>query len=114
MNIQEELHLLSPNTIAKCYQLALKVEEKIKRQENNNRGRGRQPFKGRGTLRGTSQNFQPQIETYNEVKKFDSFRGSLRARRPNYRWRSPRRMNGAIRCYNYNQEGHMAHKFLEN
>ena len=42
MNIQEELQLLSPNTIGKCYQLALKVEDKIKRrQENNNRSRGR-------------------------------------------------------------------------
>ena len=42
MNIQEELQLLSPNTVAKCYQLALKVEKKIKRgKENKNLSRGR-------------------------------------------------------------------------
>lgn len=107
MNIQEELQLLSPNTVAKCYQLALKVEEKIKRrQENNNRGRGRQPFRGRGS------NFQPQTEMHNEVNKFDNFKGSFRGRRPNFRGRSPGRMNGPIRCYNCNQEGLMAHKCI--
>lgn len=45
-NIQEELQLLSPNTISRCYQLALKVEEKFRRQDKNNRGRGTQPFRG--------------------------------------------------------------------
>lgn len=33
LNIQEELQLLSPNTVAKCYQLALKVDEKIKSRQ---------------------------------------------------------------------------------
>lgn len=107
MNIQEELQLLSPDTVAKCYQLALKVEEKIKRrQENNNRSRGIQPFRGRGTFRGRRPNFQPQTETYNEATRFDNSRG----RRPNLRGRSLGRTNGTIRCYNCNQEGHMAHK----
>lgn len=32
-NIQEELNLLCPDTIHKCYQLALKVEEKLKRRQ---------------------------------------------------------------------------------
>ena len=42
LNIQEELNLLCPNTVHKCYQLTLKVEAKLKRrQEQNNRGRGR-------------------------------------------------------------------------
>lgn len=41
-NIQEELNLLSSDTIGRCHQLAIKVEEKIKRrQEQNNKGRGR-------------------------------------------------------------------------
>ena len=104
---------MSPNTVAKCYQLALKVEEKIKRrQDNNNKGRGRQPFRGRGTFRGRSPNFQPQTKMHNEVNKFDNFRGSFRGRRPNFRGRSPGRTNGTIRCYNCNQEGHMTHKCL--
>ena len=33
MNIQEELQLLSPNTVAKCYQLALKLEETRDKQQ---------------------------------------------------------------------------------
>ena len=48
MSTKEELHLLSPNIVDNCYKLALKGEEKIKRQENNNKTRGRQSFKGRG------------------------------------------------------------------
>ncbi|GLJ27819.1 hypothetical protein SUGI_0545980 [Cryptomeria japonica] len=41
-NIKEELSLLCLSTVHKYYQLALKVEEKIKKkQEQSNRGRGR-------------------------------------------------------------------------
>lgn len=41
-NIQEELRLLCPSTVHKCYQSALKVEEKSKKkQEKSNKGRGR-------------------------------------------------------------------------
>lgn len=40
-NIQEEVSILCPNTIEKCFQLVVKIKEKIKRrQENSNRGRG--------------------------------------------------------------------------
>lgn len=41
-NIQEEIKLWTPNTIQKCYQLALQVEEKLKKKQDfNNRSRGK-------------------------------------------------------------------------
>ena len=38
MNIQEEISLLAPDTLGKCFQLALKVEEKLKRKSEQQQG----------------------------------------------------------------------------
>lgn len=48
-NIQDEINIMAPDTMHKCFQLALRVEDKIKRSgEQNNRGRGGRNFRGRG------------------------------------------------------------------
>lgn len=45
INIQDELNLYNPETVQKCYQLVLKVEENLKRrQDQNSRGRGKKDF----------------------------------------------------------------------
>ena len=42
ISIQDELILTSPTTINQCYQLALKVEEKFKRRnEQSSKGKGK-------------------------------------------------------------------------
>ncbi|XP_059073655.1 uncharacterized protein LOC131874339 [Cryptomeria japonica] len=75
-SIQDELNLHTPRSVHKCYQIALKVEEKFKKKQDQN-----------------------------------SSRGNFRGRRPNFRGRSQGR--GPIRCYNCNQEGHIASRCPE-
>ena len=41
LEIQDELRLLSPNSMEEAYQCALKVEEKLNRKQNSIRGRGK-------------------------------------------------------------------------
>ena len=55
MSIQEEINLLAPDTLGKWFQLALKVEEKLKRKGDQQQGgrsgrndRGRGNFNNRG------------------------------------------------------------------
>ena len=38
MNIQEEINLLALDTLGKCFQLALKVEEELKRKGDQQQG----------------------------------------------------------------------------
>lgn len=41
MNIQDEINILAPEIVNKCFQLVLRVEEKLKRiSEKGNRGKG--------------------------------------------------------------------------
>lgn len=50
-NIHDEISILTPNTIHKCFPLALRVEDKIKRRnEQNQKFRGGRSFRGRGTF----------------------------------------------------------------
>ena len=46
LEIQDELSLLSPNTVEEAYQCALKVEEKLNRRHNSGKGKG-QAYKGK-------------------------------------------------------------------
>ena len=55
INIQEQICLLAQDTLGKCFQLALKVEEKLKRKSEQQQGersgrneRGRGNFNNRG------------------------------------------------------------------
>ncbi|XP_059064780.1 uncharacterized protein LOC131856855 [Cryptomeria japonica] len=111
-SIQDELNLHTLGNVHKCYQMALKVEEKFKKkQDRNNRGRGRFQ-KGRGPFRGRGNSGGSQGDTNQEDNKGEgNNRGSFRGRRPNYRSISQGR--GPIRCYNCNQEGHIANRCPE-
>ena len=54
-NIQEEMDLLSPKTVHQCYQLAIKIEERSKRkqdQASKGRGKGRDQRDQRGQRGG--------------------------------------------------------------
>ena len=78
LSIYEELNLLCPDMVHKCYQLELKVEAKLKRrQEKDSKGRGRNQ-RGRGKIH----------EDHKEIKKETSqsegnFRGNFKGRRGN-------------------------------
>lgn len=48
-NLQDEISIMAPETFSKCFQMALRAEEKLKRKsEQQNRGRGSKNFRGRG------------------------------------------------------------------
>jgi hypothetical protein len=47
LEIQDELSLLSPNTVEEAYQCALKVEEKLNRRNDLGKGKG-QAYIGKG------------------------------------------------------------------
>lgn len=50
-NIQDEITILTLDPIHKCFQLALREEEKIKRRsEKNQKHRGGKNFRGRGNI----------------------------------------------------------------
>ncbi|XP_057842117.2 uncharacterized protein LOC131051562 [Cryptomeria japonica] len=117
VSIQDELNLCNPKTIQKCYQLALNVKEKLKRrQDQNNRGRGKKDFnnRGKGMSTGRGQNFRPQGEPNQENSQGESSsRGGYRGRRSNSRGRFGGRNGGPMRCFNCNQTGHHADRCLE-
>lgn len=65
-NIQDELVVANPSNVKECYQLALKVEEKMKRRQDK-AARGRGNSNGRG--RGTFSSHKPNNEEEGEVNK---------------------------------------------
>ncbi|XP_057835307.2 uncharacterized protein LOC131045734 [Cryptomeria japonica] len=113
MSIQEELSLHCPTTVSKCYQMALKVEEKWKRKQETNKGKNNDSGKNyRG--RGNPWNKDSSSRTNDQADKENhdsNFRGNYRGRRPFNRGRSKTGRgngNGTIRCYYCNQLGHHA------
>lgn len=112
MNMQDELNLLGPDIVHKFFQLALRAEEKLKRnQEQNNRGKGKN-FRGRGGSSGRGQNSKNQGEGGHEDHQSDSnSRGNFRGRWPNKRGIFGGRGSGLMRCYNCNQIGHPTHRY---
>lgn len=54
-NIEDEISLLAPKSVQQCFQMEMRVEEKLKRrQEKETRGRG-STYRSRGTT-STSRN----------------------------------------------------------
>lgn len=52
-SIQDEVNILAPEIVNKCFRLALRAEEKLKRKnDHNNKGRGGRNFRGRGPMNG--------------------------------------------------------------
>ena len=65
-SIQEDMSLVTPKIVHKCYQMALKVEEKGKRKQDHtskNRGRGRDSRGHRGSYGGRSNDIRSQGES---------------------------------------------------
>lgn len=51
MNIQDEINILALEIVNNYFQLALRVEEKLKRRsEQGNKGKGGRSFRGRGSF----------------------------------------------------------------
>ena len=108
ISIQDELTLINLESVHQCFNLALKIEEKLKRRSENNRGRGSNLFRGRG---GRFQG-RNSAETRNHEPD-TSQRGSFRGRRPNgNQGGSFRRGRGGQvftgRCFTCNQTGHQS------
>lgn len=114
-NIQDEINMLTPEIIHKCFQLSLREEDKIKRKsEFNQRGRGGKGFRGRGTF-GRGHNFGKneegnQIENSGDnFSKNGQFRGNSRGRnrfrgRFGTQGRGPTLSTG--KCFHCHQVGH--------
>eukprot|EP00253_Pinus_taeda_P027613 PITA_27613 len=60
-DIQDEISLLSPNTIEDAYQAALKAEEKMLRKQNQ-KNRGKSSTRGKGTNKSRFQHPQGEAE----------------------------------------------------
>ncbi|XP_059067510.1 uncharacterized protein LOC131858325 [Cryptomeria japonica] len=110
-SIQDELTLVSVESVHKCFQLALKIEEKQKRRGEQSKGRGNS-FRGRGRFNGRGTFPKSQGESSNQSADNDaSGRGSFRGRGSNNgrgrsRGRGPNVFTG--RCFSCNQVGHQS------
>ncbi|XP_059067541.1 uncharacterized protein LOC131858345 [Cryptomeria japonica] len=110
-SIQDELTLVSVESVHKCFQLALKIKEKQKRRGEQSKGRGNS-FRGRGRFNGRGTFPKSQGESSNQSADNDaSGRGSFRGRGSNNgrgrsRGRGPNVFTG--RCFSCNQVGHQS------
>lgn len=79
-SIQDEISILSPDTVRKCYQIALREDKKIKRKSNQSvRGRGiGNNFKGKGKFGGRGQPYKGQGESSSSEQGGSNFRGGFK------------------------------------
>jgi len=75
LDIQDEIILLSPNTVEYAYQFALKLEEKLTRRQSNH-GMRQGIVKGRGKHVGEDIFSSRKEETDSSNQQRQSFRGS--------------------------------------
>lgn len=118
MNIQDEINILAPEIVNKCFQLALRAKEKLKRSEQGNRDKGGRSLIGKGNFGGISRNQRFSGESSQGEQVGDSSsRGGYHGRRPSGRGGTNGSGRGSkfssMRCYNYNQMGHPAYKYPE-
>ncbi|XP_059067542.1 uncharacterized protein LOC131858346 [Cryptomeria japonica] len=110
-SIQDELTLVNVESVHKCFQLALKIEEKQKRRGEQSKGRGNS-FHGRGRFNGRGTFPKSQGESSNQSADNDAGgRGSFKGRGSNNgrgrsRGRGPNVFTG--RCFSCNQVGHQS------
>jgi hypothetical protein len=101
--IQDEIDILSHNTVEEAYQFALKVEEKLTRKPN-------QSGRGCGLARGRGRSSTQKEEANNSHQQEQSSRGGdFRGRRPYQRGRGP-----SIRGFRCNKFGHKSYKCPKN
>lgn len=110
LNIQDELVLANPRNVEECYQMAIRVEEKMKRRKDKaSRGRGN-ASRGRGSM----PNSKPTNDNQEEAMKGQEQSNSIGG------WRGTRgRVGGGRssnnvfsgRCYTCNELGHPSFKF---
>eukprot|EP00253_Pinus_taeda_P026225 PITA_26225 len=106
MEILDEISILSPNNTEEAYQIAIKVEEKLNRRQNSQRGRGSTRGRGQSYGRGrTSSNSEEASSTRNSgtAEKGDGTRGgrSFQHGRGNGRGRGT-----GYQCYRCHKWGH--------
>lgn len=113
-SLQDELSPTSPRIVEECYQLAIKVEDKLRRrQEMKSRGR-RRNFRGRGSFSDSGQSHESEGETSNAEEQTSNLRGGFRGRRSDFRGRFESRGGSSgitSKCYKCNKfVGHQAWK----
>ncbi|XP_057818140.2 uncharacterized protein LOC131031119 [Cryptomeria japonica] len=115
-NIQDEISVLAPDIVHKCFQLALRIEDKIRRRgEQNQKSRGGKKFRGRGSFGrggGPPKNGESNIQEGNGETsgREGGFRGGFRGGRFNGRGKFGNQGRGPSvftgKCYQCNQVGH--------
>lgn len=83
--IQDEISILASDIVTKCFQLALREEEKLRRKsDQNDRGKGGRNFIGKGVFGGKGQPQKTQGESsQGEKQGGTNFRGNFRGKRSN-------------------------------
>ncbi|XP_059066667.1 uncharacterized protein LOC131857900 [Cryptomeria japonica] len=111
-NIQDDLVVANPSNVKECYQLALKVEENMKRRQDKAiRGRGNRNGRGRGTFSSHKPNNEEEGDVNKgKVQSFSNFRGGFGGNRGIF-GRGFNQFSG--RCYNCNEYGHPSFKCPE-
>ncbi|XP_059067896.1 uncharacterized protein LOC131858615 [Cryptomeria japonica] len=120
-SIQDELSLFNPETVHKCFQMALRIEEKQKRRHDasSSRGRGNQNFRGRGRFQNRDffpKNYDSRSQegSQGQVERNNTNQGRFRGR-GNGRGRGGGRGSSMFtgRCFSCNQIGHQSFRCPE-
>ena len=76
LEIQDELSVLSQNTVEEAYQCALKLEEKLSRGDNSGKGKG-QAYRGKGQQDGKNKfsTQKEEVDTSNQQEQSSRGRG---------------------------------------
>ncbi|XP_059070715.1 uncharacterized protein LOC131860330 [Cryptomeria japonica] len=117
-SIQDELSLFNLESVHKCHQMVLKIEEKQKKrgEQNNRGGRGNPNFRGRGRFHGRG-SFQKQQgeSSHQDIEKDSGYRSNPRGGRGTRRGRFGGRGSNVFtgRCFSCNQVGHQSFRCPE-
>jgi hypothetical protein len=112
--IQDELSMMSVETVEDAYQFALKAEEKLARkQSQQGRGKCPAPNKSKGVTHDKAHKSNDETEKpQSHSKRGGISRGKRGGGRSSSRGRG-RRGRGEVRCYACGKTGHMYWECLE-
>ena len=103
LEIQDEISILSPNSVEEAYQMALKAEEKLLRKQST---KGRGTFQGKGSQGGRGRSTTPKDGASSSSPQHAHTDGDASGRRNSHRGRGGRSRGREVRFYRCNKLGH--------